>query len=172
MRKNYLGFLVLTLVLVASMFSNAFASSYGNWTCIQSTFNGLPVGRTVNYISDISIQNGESTDSCKFVSSFDVEVGDNITLDYKVYFVGDEDKFDGSASSCWVNVIAENGETVLSISTELTGNRYYYNESKEAIITDETAGKLTVYFGMEDSGYEGVYSNLSKLHLYINGTRV
>lgn len=171
--KKRLGFLVVTLVLVASMFSNVFASTGNGWTCIYNYNSPYSIGNTIDYLSSLDLYTYNlQTVSVKLESNFEVESGDQLDLTLDTYFDGFSDYFDKAASVSWVRVIAENGDVLLDINYELYGNRTSYYMYKRNIITDETAGKLTLDVGLEGTGTRYVDAYISSICLEVNGEEV
>ena len=169
--KRCLGFLVITLALVISMFSNVFASSYGYWTCVD-TYN-ISLGGQLNYMNGLYLESiNQQSVYAKFESSFEVSSGDTIELKLSTQLEGDEDYFDQAASMCGAAVIDENGNVILSIYYQIAGSYPNYSETKSANITAENAGKLYVTVSLEGTGTNYVDSCLGSIHLKVNNEYV
>lgn len=173
MRRKCLGFLALVFVLVASMFSNVFADNRRYWTCIDEYNSPYSVGLTVNKVTYTSISaDGRHSESCTFESNFEVEEGDLLSIAFGAYFEGDSDKFDGSASYCGAEIIAENGDVIASVEFELDGNHLSEYGMDSVYVTEETAGKITFNIFMENTGTFDVSAELSELLVERNGTEI
>ncbi len=168
--KRCLGFLVITFVLVFSMFSNVFANTYGYWTCVSQNNSIYPVGSTISSVSNLNIRSDiRGTEYCKFESSFEVEEGDLLSLSFGAFFAGNKNEFDGAASDCVAQVVSENGSIIATINFELNGNLLSYYEHKDVYITKETAGKINFYIHMECPGPVDVSTELNELFVEVNG---
>lgn len=173
MRRKCLGFLALVFVLVASMFSNVFASSNSGWTCIQERDSDYSVGQIVDEVTGLSINSdGYHDESCTFESNFEVEEGDLLLVSFGACLEGDSSKFDGSASICWVRLIAENGDTIANVRFELNGNHLSADGVDSSYITKETAGKITFDVFMENTGLYDVSTALTDLCVERNGIEI
>ena len=167
--KRYLGFLVITLVLVISMFSNVFASSGSGWTCIYSGNSKYSVGSTIDAVGFIDLYTySQESVGVKFKSNFEVESGDKLYLTLDTYLDGNSDYFNQAASVSFARVIAENGDILLDINYELYGNRTSYYMYQGNTITDETAGKLTLEVGLEGTGTRYVNAYINSICLEVN----
>ena len=167
--KRCLGFLVITLVLVISMFSNVFASSYGYWTCVDTNDTSYLLGEQLDYIDDLYLETVQQQSVyAKFKSSFEVSSGDTIKLILSAQLEGDKNYFDQAASMCGATVIDENGNVILSIYYQIAGSYPNYSETKSANITAENAGKLYVTVSLEGTGTNYVDSCLGGIHLIVN----
>ena len=172
-KRKCLGFFVLVLVLVLSMFGNVFASSNGGWTCIEESNSDYSVGNTVNKVTYTSISaDGYHSESCTFESNFEVEEGDLLSVAFGAYFDGNSDKFDGSASYCIAQIIAENGDVIARVKFELNGNYLSEYGVDSAYVTEETAGKIRFNIFMENTGTFDVSSELDELVVERNGIEI
>lgn len=168
--KRYLGFLIITLVLVVAMFSNVFAITGSGWTCISSYNTSYSVGSIINSVcSDFNIKSGYDSASCVLKSNFDVKAGDEVFISFGTSFYGDESKYDGSASICGAHIKTEDGTVLASVSYELNGYHISGYGNDSITITDETAGKLVFVIGLEGSGTFGVGSLIDELFVEVNG---
>lgn len=171
--KRCLGLLVITLVLIVSMFSNVFASSYGYWTCIDNYNTSFPIGGQLNYIDDLYLESVQQQSVyAKFESSFEVSSGDTIELKLSSQLEGDEDYFDQAASMSTATVRDENNNVILRISYQIAGSYPTGNVTKCANITAENAGKLYVTISLEGTGTNYVNSCLGGIHLKVNNKYV
>jgi hypothetical protein len=171
--KRYLRLLVITLVLVVSMFSNVFANTGSGWTCIKQGNTDYSVGERLDTISGISIYASDCRSAyCIFNSNFDVKEGDLLSIAFGSFFSGDRSEFDGSASDCTAQVVSENGGLIATINFELNGNLLSCNERKDVYITKETAGKMKFYIYLECPGPYYVSTELNELYVEINGEDV
>lgn len=171
--KRCLGFLVITLVLVVSMFSNVFASNGKDWTCIYSNNTKYAVGDIVKRVSGLNISSdGSHTEECQFESNFEVESGDELSLSFGASFWGDKSKFDGSASICIASIYAENGTKLLEVRFELNGNQIEKYGHGLIYVSDEDAGKLTFDITMENTGTNEVKTNIEELYVEVNGDEI
>ncbi|MDO4301402.1 MAG: hypothetical protein Q4D26_08455 [Clostridia bacterium] len=167
--KRCLGFLVVTLMLVISMFSNVFASSYGYW------YNAAYPNNKVDFVSDIYIKATYGSNAfCNLTSSFDVSEGDVVSLSFYTQLIGIETDIDGAASGCQARIIAENGTVLATVRYTLRGSSdsSYLGGDKSVRITNTTAGKLTLDVSIEEPGASGTEVRLKKLNVKVNGTEV
>ncbi|MEI3163765.1 MAG: hypothetical protein V8S74_10370 [Lachnospirales bacterium] len=170
--KKCLGFLILTIILVISMFSSAFANSLGSWTCIQESRTKFTVGQVLNNVSCLNINaDGQHSEYCTFVSDFDVEPGDVVSISFAASFRGDKNRIEEAVSACGASLTAENGKTILSADSVVLGWTDAY-QNKEVEITEETAGKLTFEVYLEGTGTNGVSVRFDDLYIEINGEEV
>lgn len=159
--KKYLGFLILNVVMVISMFNNVFANYSGGWTCIKESRTQYSVGENIYQVSNMKMSaDGQHTEYCELTSNFDVYSGDTLSLIFCCGLYGDESKFESSASMCSVKLIAENGTVLMKIYTELNGNNIYFRKKESVNITPQTEGKLTYIIGLEGTGTNGVVAEL------------
>lgn len=167
--KRCLGFLVITLILVISMFSNVFASTGSGWTCISEYNTQYSVGETINYLNSIDLTaTNDRTASAIFESNFEVKSGDRLFLEFSSVFSGDSEYFDEAVSACWATIVAENGDTLLDINYTLDGNKTGHWTSQSTTVTDDTAGKLTFYIGLEGTGTKKVDSTIGDIYFVLN----
>ena len=156
---------MISLILVISMLSNVFASSYGYWYG----------DKKVDYVSDINLRAtyGNSV-SCSVTSSFDVKSGDKVSLSFYSQIIGIETDIDGAASMCLASLTAENGTVLTTIRYELNGSSSgsYKGSDSTVTINNNTAGKLTLNVIMEEPGESGTEVRLKKLNVKVNGTEV
>ena len=110
--KKCLGFLILTIILVISMFSSAFANSLGSWTCTQESRTKFTVGQVLENVSCLNITaDGQHSESCTFVSDFDVEPGDVVSISFAASCGGDKNRVEEAVSACGAFLKDENGNT-------------------------------------------------------------
>lgn len=170
--KKCLGFFITTIILVISMFSSAFASSKGNWTCTAEHKTRFSVGQVVDYITNLDITaDGQHTESCEFVSDFEVKPGDEITISLDASFSGDKNRIEEAISACGASLKSENGNKILNVDSVVMGYTPA-SEYKKVRITEETAGKLTFFVYLEGTGTNGVSVSFDDLCIEINGTEV
>lgn len=170
--KRCLGFLIVTVVLVISMFGNVFASSTG-WTLTSEDGTFYQRGDRFNYASDLFFNTVYPRNaSVTLDSNFDVSAGDDVSLDFKAYLYGNETDTDGAASMCSANLVAENGTVLASVSFEIHGSRESDYGSDSIRITNATAGKLKLVVFLEDAGKSGVESRVNRVRVYVNGDEV
>lgn len=168
--KRCLGFLVITLVLVVSMFSNVFASNNTGWTCIRSYKTDYNVGDTVDFISDIGlITHHPNYAIVELKSNFNVKTGDIIELGFNAVIEGsNQEGIEQSASTCLAQLLTEDGTLLNEVRFELKGGRHE-GGTKQVKITNKTAGKLRLYVYLEDTGNQYTTSVVEELYVNING---
>lgn len=173
MRRKCLGFLALVFVLVASMFSNVFADNRRYWTCIDEYNSPYSVGDTINQICGLSnlTSTNDKTSYVAFESNFEVKSGDELYMYMESYFTGLEEYMDQAASINWLYVKSESGEIICEIRYELAYNTWM-EQSDSVTITDETAGKLTVYAGLEGTGTKKIDVQIGAINFELNGGEV
>lgn len=173
-KRKCLGFFVLVFVLVTSMFSNVFANNGRYWTCIEESNSPYSVGDTISQICGIqSVLKSENdrTSSVVFQSNFEVKSGDELYIYMESYFTGKEEYMDQAASANWLYVKSENGEIICEIDYELAYDKYM-QKSDRVVITDDTAGKLTVYAGLEGTGTKKIDVEIGAINFELNGGEV
>lgn len=173
-KRKCLGFLGLVFVLVVSMFSNVFASSNEGWTCIYEKDSPYSIGDTIKSVTGIDIRaENDTTTIVEFQSDFEVKSGDVIELDLETYLCGSKYFFDQASSAGYAAVIAENGETICSVTCNIYGEIHPTSyESNRAIVTDETEGTLTFHLLMEGTGTKEVDACMEQLYLEVNDNEV
>lgn len=173
--KRCLGFLVITLVLVVSMFSNVFASNNTGWTCTAESGTRYSVGDTISHVSGIYFWNVYPKNaSATFESSFAVKSGDTVELCLNAYLSDNVDNkdIDGAASICLAQLISENGSLLSDVRFELSGSKYSDSKSQTIKITNATAGKLKLYLFAEGTGKSGVEARIAGPYVKVNGVEV
>ena len=171
--KKCLGFLAVTLMLIVSMFSNAFASSNSGWVCTEANGIDYHEGSVISKTSEIYIVNEfPDTSWFEFESNFTVKQGDRISLGLGACLYGYETSIDGTASICRAELISEDGTVVASVSYNLRGSADTQYETDSCTISSGTAGKLKLYLFTEDPGRRGVYSIITDVNVTVNGQEV
>ena len=173
MKRKCLGFLTLVFVLAVSMFSNVFADNIRYWTCIDEYNSPYSVGDTINQICGLSnlTSTNDKTSYVTFESNFEVKSGDELYIYMESYFTGLEEYMDQAVSVNWLYVKSESGETICEIRYELAYNMWM-EQSDSVVITDETAGKLTVYAGLEGTGTKNIDVQIGAINFELNGGEV
>ena len=168
--KRCIRFLVITLVLVISMFSNVFASGESGWTCTRSYKTDYNIGDTVDYISDVGLTTSPPYYALiEFKSNFNVKTGDIIELGFSAVIEGsDEEAIEQSASFCLAQLLTEDGTLLDEVRFELKGGRHE-GGTKQVNITNQTAGKLRLYMYLEDTGNHRTKPIVEELYVNING---
>lgn len=139
------------------------------WTCIDENNSLYSVGSILSNAGYLNLYTkNQQTTSVKFKSNFEVKSGDRVELDLETCFTGDQTYFDQAASMSWAQLIAENGEILLDIDYDLTGYSTSGWGSDYTFITDETAGKLTLYVGVEGTGTRYVNAKVDSICVEIN----
>ena len=172
-KRKCLGFFVLVFVLVISMFSNVFASNERYWTCIDESNSPYSIGDTIYNICSLTslTSTNDKTSYVTFESNFEVESGDELYIYMESYFIGDEEYMDQAASANRLYVKSESGEIICEIGYELSYRTQIW-QSDSVIITDETAGKLTVYAGLEGTGTKKIDVHIGAINFELNGGEV
>ena len=173
--KRCLGFLVITLALVISMFSNVFASTGSGWTCVSSSCVKYEVGETINKVSDIYFWNVYPKHAyVTFESNFAVKSGDTVELCLGAYLTDniDNKNLDGAASICLAQLLAENGTLLADLRFELTGSNQTDSKTVKFNITNTTAGKLKLYLFAEGTGLSGTEARIAGTYIKVNGVEV
>lgn len=173
-KRKCLGFLVLVFVLVTSMFSNVFANNGKYWTCIDESNSPYSVGDTIGNICELQRvlkSKNDRTSSVVLQSNFEVKSGDELYIYMDSSFTGEKEYMDQAASANWLFVKSENGEVICEIDYELSYNTYM-EKSDRVVITDDTAGKLTVYAGLEGTGTNKIDVEIGAINFELNGGEI
>lgn len=173
MVKRSLVFLFIIVLSAVSMLSNVFAGGNNYWTCIEEKNSPYSVGDTISHIYDAeNIESKNDTTSyAAFKSNFEVKSGDRLSVYMESYLVGLEEYMDQAASYNWITVQNDKGKVICNIDYELS-YKTQFSKSTSVVITDETAGKLTVTIGLEGTGNKNIDVEIGTINFELNDSEI